>query len=347
MSNKMPLVSILIPNYNYGCYLKQCLDSVLNQTYENYEVIFRDNNSLDNSYEVALSYIPKFKERGIFYSVSRNKYNVGSFKNSCKCARDCEGDYMMYLSSDDYLEPTFIEKCMRILIDNQNVGMVMTHRNEVDEFGKVYEQPPFYNKSCIIDGEAQASVFMMSGIAVPSQVVCRRSIFNKTDPFMLSLQVAGDWCQNFLFSCFSDIGYIKEPLCNYRIHSGNETNVSEINLFGIFEHYQIINYFLKLGNEFKYKNVIERYNEAIKKLGSMCLRYTLKMLKADEMISAKRYLQLAPVFDENIIKNEQYKKMKSWVKLSSNELKEILKNEQDIVRKVSYDPPIGSKEIIV
>lgn len=165
-----PLVSILIPNYNYEPYLRKCLDSVLNQTYPNYEVIFRDNNSTDNSYELALSYIPKFEEKNIFYSVIRNKCNIGSFKNSCKCAQESEGDYYIYLSSDDYLEHTFIEKCMGILIKNNNVGMVMTHRNEVDEFGNIYKTPSFYNKSCIIDGEAQAAVFMMAGIAVPSQI---------------------------------------------------------------------------------------------------------------------------------------------------------------------------------
>lgn len=62
-----PLVSILIPNYNYERYLKGCLESVLNQTYPNYEVIFSDNNSTDNSYDLALSYLPKFKEKNIFF----------------------------------------------------------------------------------------------------------------------------------------------------------------------------------------------------------------------------------------------------------------------------------------
>ena len=345
--NNYPLVSILIPNYNYECYLKECLESVLNQTYPNYEVIFTDNNSTDNSYYLALSYLPKFKEKNIFFSVKRNKYNIGSYKNSCKCLSESEGDFVIYLSSDDYLEPTFIEKCMKILINNQNVGMVMTDRIEVDECNNKIIHPSFYNKSCIIPGEEQAAVFMMAGIAVPSQILFRMSTLMRTNPFMLTLQVAGDWCQNFLVACFSDVAYINEKLCNYRVHSGNETNVSEVNLFGIFEHYQLLNYFLKLGKEFKFNKVIERYDEAVKKLGSMCIRYALKMLKANEIKSAKRYLQLAPVFDENIIENEKYKKMKSWVKLNRDELKEILKNEQDIVRKVSYDPPKESKEIIV
>ena len=344
---KYPLVSILIPNYNYEKYLTKCLDSVLNQTYPNYEVIFSDNNSTDNSYDLALSYIPRFREKNIFYSVIKNKYNLGSQRNSGRCLNESEGDFIIYLSSDDYLEPTFIEKCMNILIENQNVGMVMTDRIEIDEYDNKTIRPSFYNKSCIISGEEQAAVFMMAGIAVPSQVVYRRSILKKIGNLSLSFQVAGDWYQNFLFACFSDIGYISESLCNYRIHSVNETNSSEVNLLGIFEHYQLINAFFRIAGEFKLNKVRDRYDEAIKKLGAMCLRYTLKMLKADEIKSAKRYLQLAPVFDENIVENEEYKKMKSWIKLNNDELKEVLKNEPDIVRKVSYDPPKESKEIII
>jgi len=50
MKRELPLVSIIVPNYNYANYLETCLESILNQTYENIEVIFRDNASMDDSY---------------------------------------------------------------------------------------------------------------------------------------------------------------------------------------------------------------------------------------------------------------------------------------------------------
>lgn len=345
---KKPLVSILVPNYNYAQYLEQCFKSILNQTYDNIEVIFSDNNSSDNSYEIAKLYEDIFMKNNIYFKLMKNKINLGSSRNCALCYQEAEGDYLIYLSSDDYLENTAIEKCVNIMENNKSVGVVMYHRNEVDEEGDIKKIPPFYNLNCIIPGNKQAAVFMMAGIAIPSQIIFRKSIYDKSRKYAsASYQVAGDWFNNFLLSLYTDYAYLKEPLCNYRVHRNNETNISEVNLLGIFEHYQLINHFVRLAKEFKCQEAIDRYDDAVKKLGIMCLRYTLKMLKADEMISAKRYLQLAPVFDENIIENEQYKKMKSWVKLSSNELKEILKNEQDIVRKVSYDPPKGSKEIIV
>lgn len=345
--NTLPLVSILIANYNYENYLKNCFESVLNQTYSNIEVIFSDNNSDDKSYEIAKEYQKIFKDKNIFFKLMNNKRNVGSSMNCALCYREAEGDYIIYLSSDDYLESTAVEKCIKIMENNKNVGAVMYHRNEVDEKGEIYTTKPFYNANCIINGEDQAAVFMMAGIAVPSQVIFRKSIYDKSRKIagQASYQVAGDWFNNFIISLYSDYAYLKEPLCNYRVHSGNETNLSEVNLTGIFEHYQLINHFFRLAKEFRYFKVIERYDEAVKKLGSMCLRYALKMLKANEIKSAKKYLQLAPVFDEDIIENEEYKKMKKLVKLNNNELKEVLKYEPDIVRNVSYNPPLGSKEI--
>ncbi|MBN7573057.1 hypothetical protein C1H57_00380 [Clostridium sp. 2-1] len=340
--NKYPLVSILIPNYNYGHYLKNCLDSVLEQTYPNYEVIFRDNNSTDDSYEIALSYKKKFEEKGIYYFVGKNKRNIGSDANSVWCLRESEGSFVIYLSSDDSIESTFLEKCMDIMTKNQNVGMVMTHRHEIDENGVKYEKPSFYNRSCIIPGEEQAAVFMMAGIAVPSQVIYRREIFGKFASTRLSFQIAGDWYQNFMFSCYSDIGYISEALCNYRIHSGNETSYSERNLLGIFEHYQLINSFINVADSYGMSKVSERYDSAVSKLGNMCLRYALKMFRGNERKSAKRYLLLAPVFNEDIHQNEEYKEMLGWINLNDDELNLKLASIGDLDRTISYDPPEGS-----
>ncbi len=341
------LVSICIPNYNYGQYLEQCLESIYNQTYKNIEVFFRDNASTDNSLEIALKYKKKFSEKGIFMSVEQNKVNLGSDVNSQLVSRDTEGEIIYTIASDDAIEPTFIEKAVKVFSNYPNVGCVMTHRAEIDKYGTIRHIKPFYNKSCIVKGEEQAAVFMMAGIAIPSQRIIRREVANKIKKFHRTFEVAGDWFDNFMYACVSDIAYINEPLCIYRVHNKNETSASEINLLGIFEHYKLINTFVSISKSLGLVKPVKRYNEAVNKLGSMCIRYAVKMLKANEIKSARRYLQLAPVFDEDIIENEQYKKIKKWVELDSNQLKEILKNEPDIVRKVSYDPPKESKEIII
>lgn len=217
---RYPLVSICVPNYNYGEYLEYCLDSILNQTYPNIEVLFRDNQSTDNSYEIALSYRDKFRDKGFYYNVSQNKKNIGSDGNSNYLSRDIEGEYIFFLASDDAIEPTFIEKCIRVFDENPSVAMVMVHRSEIDEFGNIHQLPPFYNQNCVVDGESQAAVFMMAGIAIPGQRMQRASMLNPIKKYKRIFNVAGDWYNNFWQQCvvmwhilknhFASIEYIQE-----------------------------------------------------------------------------------------------------------------------------------------
>lgn len=344
---KKPLVSICIPNYNYGHYLGYCLDSVLNQTYQNIEVFVSDNASTDNSYEIAYEYKKKFDEKGIYFHLNNNKRNVGSDANSCIATSRSEGEYIYTLASDDAINPEFIEKCIKVFEDYPSVGMVMVNREEIDENGNLYKQLPFYNTSCIIDGEDQAAVFMMAGIAIPAQRMVRTSITRKIAPYQRRWNVAGDWYDNFLYSCFSDIAYLKEDLVQYRVHSGNETNESEKTLMGIFEHYQLIHAFVDVAKACGLERPVLRYNEAIEHLGDMCLRYTIRMLKDNQFGAAKRYILLAPVLRSDIINDEKYVELAEIVNLPDhNEIKErVTKFEKtnNLNRCKSYDPPESFK----
>ena len=341
---KYPLVSICIPNYNYGCYLESCLDSVLSQTYPNLEVLFRDNNSTDNSYEIAVKYKKKFDEKGIYFNISYNKRNLGSDKNSQILRSGVEGEFFYHLASDDAIEPEFVSKVIDVFERYPNVCTVITHRKEIDENGLIHEAPPFYNQNCIIKGEDQAAVYMMAGIAIPGQRMFRNSAMGPIGSYQRIFNVAGDWYSNFLASMVGDVAYIKEPLCRYRVHTGNETSESEINLTGIFEHYQLINSFRTISLDFGMKKPAARYDEAVEKLGVMCLRYAFKMLQNHLNHVAFRYLQLAPVLKSDIIEDDIYKKLVKCVNMSGEELDmslgEILK-KNPLSRTQSYNPPEG------
>lgn len=344
-TQQKPLVSVCIPNYNYGQYLSHCLDSILNQTYTNYEVIFRDNNSTDDSYEIALSYIPKFKEKGIFYSVTRNKYNFGSDRNSDLCSRDSEGDFRLVLGSDDAIYPECIEKCVEIFTEYPTVSMVMVHRDEIDENGNVINTVPFYNQSCVIPREEQAAVFMMAGIAIPGQRVFRVASANSIKKWKAGFQVANDWYYNALLSCVGEIAYIKEPLMQYRVHTGNETNESEENLTAVMEHYSIIDKIAKVTTAYNMKKPAARLTEATKKLGSMCLRYAVKVLKVNKPAIARKYLNQALVFDGDLYKTDLYKSIEACLELDYASVQrkvEDMEKSEIVIRKVSYDPPEGS-----
>lgn len=343
-----PLVSVCIPNYNYGRYLENCFESLLKQTYGNFEIIFRDNASTDNSMEIAYKYQKKFEERGIYFSVTRNKRNVGSDLNSNLCIGSTEGKYLYVLASDDAIAPQFIEKCVKVFVENPSVGMVMTHRCEMDDQGNIYNTPPFYNKSCVIPGDEQAAVFMMAGIAIPGQRMIKRGAVSQVSNFSARYQVAGDWFMNYRYTCTNDIAYINEPLCMYRVHMGNETSESELNLMGVFEHYKLINHFRDIAREFEQEKALERYDAAVRKLGSMCMRYTGTMIKLGKLDIAWQYMNLALVFDEQLKFDDKYNKLLQIISLPEEEAKEcFLEGNFEVQRTISYDPPEGYVEIEV
>ena len=349
MKENQPLVSIKIPSYNYGKYLGNCLDSILNQTYPNIEVLFRDNNSSDDSYEIALSYRKKFEERGYYYDVSKNKRNIGSEKNTNKLNNFSEGFYQYVLGSDDAIKPAFIEKCVDLFLEYPNLSTVITHREDIDEHDNKRITPPFYNKNCVIEGKKQAAVYMMAGIAVPVQRMFNvKKMVAGVSVYYRNYFVAGDWMSNFIYSLVGDVAYVKESLCLYRTHFGNETDESELNLLGIFEHYTLIHEFCNIGEAFNIKEVVERKGKAIEKLGSMCMRYAVKMLHNNLHDIARKYLSFAPICKPGIVKEEIYRELQDCLGLKGEKLVERLHRIESVYtvnRTVSYDPPEGSLEI--
>jgi len=345
---KLPLVSIKIPSFNYGRYLGNCLDSVLNQTYPNIEVLFRDNNSEDDSFEIALSYRHKFEEKGFYYDVAKNKRNLGSDRNTARISGFADGRFHFVLGCDDSISPTFIESCMELFLKYPELSTVITHREEIDENNNKRLTPPFYNKNCVIEGKKQAAVYMMAGIAVPVQRMFDvRKLTRTVGAYYRQYLVAGDWAWNYLYSLVGDVAYIKEPLCQYRTHFGNETNESELNLLGIMEHFSLINEFYNAAKALKIDEVLERREIAIEKLGSMCMRYAVKMLYNNLHDVANKYLLLAPVYKLGIEKEDIYKEIKDCLTMKGDKLNDRLQaieNTYNVNRTVSYDPPEEHKE---
>lgn len=105
-----PLVSVIVPNYNHARYLEQRLDTVFNQTYQNFEVIILDDKSTDNSLEV----IHRYKDNPHLSQIVVNEQNTGSpFKQWDKGINLAKGELIWIAESDDYNELTFLEELIK------------------------------------------------------------------------------------------------------------------------------------------------------------------------------------------------------------------------------------------
>lgn len=96
----MPMVSVLIPCYNHSVYLRQCIDSVLAQTFEDWEIVLVDDVSPDDSFQIASSYTDSR------IRTFRNEANLGTYGTQNRCLELAEGKYVAVLNSDDYWMPT-------------------------------------------------------------------------------------------------------------------------------------------------------------------------------------------------------------------------------------------------
>lgn len=116
----LPQVSILIPVYNRQEFIRPCIDSALEQSAENFEVVVCDNASTDATWEVLQEYTRLDSRIRIF----RNKQNLGPVRNWMRCIREAKGPVGKLLFSDDTLAPDYLSKTLPLLEDD--VGFVFT-----------------------------------------------------------------------------------------------------------------------------------------------------------------------------------------------------------------------------
>lgn len=145
-----PLVSVCIPAYNNAGYIKETIDSILNQTYQNIELIVVDDNSKDNTYEVVSS-IPDKRVKAY-----RNEKNLGMSGNWNRCLKLVSGEFVKLICADDLIEKDAIEKETRALMENPTAVLAESDSKLVDMQGKQHGTYKRYHKSGLVNGKKVA-----------------------------------------------------------------------------------------------------------------------------------------------------------------------------------------------
>lgn len=134
------LVSIVIPIYNVENYLNQCIESILNQTYKNLEIILVDDGSTDNSPRICDSYQSKDKRIKVLHQTNKglsNARNTGMYNSN--------GEYIYFLDSDDYLANNAIEKLIDIAYNN-DLDAIYFGANVINQNGNVISNHHLSNR---------------------------------------------------------------------------------------------------------------------------------------------------------------------------------------------------------
>ncbi|MGH2414575.1 MAG: glycosyltransferase family 2 protein, partial [Microcystaceae cyanobacterium] len=135
MTDKSPKVSIGLPVFNGENYLREAIDSVLAQTFTDFELIISDNASTDRTEEISQAYVAKDKR--IHYY--RNEQNLGVVGNLNRIMELPAGEYFQWLSHDNILAPTYVEKCIAVL--DQDPSIILCHSKVliINKYGKSNE----------------------------------------------------------------------------------------------------------------------------------------------------------------------------------------------------------------
>jgi len=127
--NDKPRVSIGLPVFNGEKYIKEALDSILAQTYKDFELIISDNASTDRTQQICLSYAAK-DSRIRYY---RNKRNVGASKNFNRVVELSRGEYFKWVAHDDVIAPEFLQKCVNVLDRDSSIVVCCSKTGFINE----------------------------------------------------------------------------------------------------------------------------------------------------------------------------------------------------------------------
>jgi glycosyltransferase involved in cell wall biosynthesis len=131
MSSDKPRVTVAVPVYNGDRYVSEAIDSILAQTFWDFEVIICDNASTDRTEEICRGYA--VRDPRVTYR--RNEVNRGIHRNFTLAARLSRGEYFMWLSHDDKLAPEFLEQCVAALDRDPSVVLAYPKAIDIDDHG--------------------------------------------------------------------------------------------------------------------------------------------------------------------------------------------------------------------
>lgn len=206
--NKKPLVSVLMTSYNREKYIAEAIESVLNSTYKNFELIIVDDCSKDKTVSIAKEYLDKDQRINLYI----NDKNLHQFPNRNKAASYATGKYIKYLDSDDMIYEWGLEYCVELMEKYPDAGMgIFQAQNKVDEEYLLSEEA--------VNKHFFRSSFLNIG---PSGIILRRDAFENAGRYNPNYGVPSDMYFNIKLASMFPVVMLKKEFFFYREHEGQE-----------------------------------------------------------------------------------------------------------------------------
>ena len=252
MNNSAPKVSVIVPNYNHARFLNQRIDTILNQTFQDFELILLDDCSTDHSRSILSSYASDPRVRLEF-----NEANSGTpFKQWNKGVSLSRGEYIWIAESDDYADPRILERLVSILDAKSQIAYVNCRSWCVSETGELTGYVDDYLAShvdprrwtadyCANGREECRKYFARTNIvANASAVVFRRAAYQQVGGADENLRLCGDWKLWAAMALTGEVAYLSQPLNYFRSHNGSVRSKTQAAHANLAENLQVIAWIL-------------------------------------------------------------------------------------------------------
>lgn len=300
------MLSIIIPIHNSEKFLRECLNSILFQTYKNFEIILVENNSTDRSLDICKQYCLMYSDK-IRLFVEHRK---GAAAARNRGIRESIGEYITFIDSDDYVTSYYFDSVCKYL-DN-DIDLICFSFFYVNEFGNVLNwYAPNFEKYCddiFFSGKETASIFLLSkdieGFCWNK--IFKRSIFFNNDLFLDENKTSYE----DMFFVFSAICCCKKvKFCNHRLV-----------------------YYRQLNNSLSHRQYSRKYYEYVKTIFEIVRKSkSIQLYEQAEFFEASRFVHMI----YNILKKDKKNLPNIKVKRMLRYLSSIIKNEKNEKLKIT------------
>jgi glycosyltransferase involved in cell wall biosynthesis len=243
----MPKVSVIIPNYNHARYLRKRIQSVLDQTFQDFDLTYLDDASSDGSNAVFAQFEQHSRIKAIY-----NDENSGSpFKQWNKGIRATSGEYIWIAESDDVADPMLLATLVPLLEANPQVGLAYCQSSQIDcddmliqsmDWWTADLSPDRWSNDFVASGLSECQKYLLHKNTIPnaSAVLIRRSVYEAIGGAEESMFLAGDWMTWIRMLLKSDIAFSSHILNSFRTHSSSVRSRSVLNGTECYERMLIL-----------------------------------------------------------------------------------------------------------
>ncbi|SHI96953.1 Glycosyltransferases involved in cell wall biogenesis [Propionispora hippei DSM 15287] len=301
-----PLVSILIPTYNRPEYFKIALESAINQTYRNIEIVIADNSTNEETKKVISSYLEKYDNIRYF----NNGGNIG-IQSVLNLVTKSSGEYINYLMDDDVFHLEKIRVMMNFFIEYDNIALVTSYRQLIDEKGNFLPDRAATQKivdnDSIIDGKELGRFILFSTLNVigePTTVLMKKETIKGSFGIYLGRQYRAlvDIAQWLEAMIEGNVVYLTTALSFFRQHQSQEQKRSYVRLLSANDSFEY------LSDSYKSNIFIDTREEYLKLIndwykGNVNLLKEIENLKKDkefEELEFEKYLEYIEMAEQII-----------------------------------------------